>query len=40
MADRNAQVEADYFNYGTSSYNEIHLHNGEFLHNIGLRDRE
>jgi len=30
-------VTADYFNYGTSSYNEIHLHNGEFLHNIGLR---
>ncbi|MBM3415784.1 MAG: T9SS type A sorting domain-containing protein [Bacteroidetes bacterium] len=28
---------ADYFNYGTASYNEIHLHNGEFLHNIGLR---
>ncbi|HEX5637754.1 MAG TPA: S8 family serine peptidase, partial [Gammaproteobacteria bacterium] len=28
---------ADYFNYGTPSYNEIHLHNGEFLHNIGLR---
>ena len=31
------RVTADYFNYGTSSYNEIHLHNGEFLHNIGLR---
>ncbi|MEO7922426.1 MAG: S8 family serine peptidase [Chitinophagaceae bacterium] len=30
-------IAADYFNYGTSSYNEIHLHNGEFLHNIGLR---
>jgi len=28
---------ADYYNYGTASYNEIHLHNGEFLHNIGLR---
>ncbi len=27
----------DYFNYGTNSFNEIHLHNGEFLHNIGLR---
>lgn len=27
----------DYFNYGTASFNEIHLHNGEFLHNIGLR---
>ncbi len=32
-----ARVTADYFNYGTSSYNEIHLHHGEFLHNIGLR---
>lgn len=31
------QVTADFFNYGTNSYNEIHLHNGEFLHNIGLR---
>ncbi|HWR33417.1 MAG TPA: S8 family serine peptidase [Chitinophagaceae bacterium] len=30
-------IEADYYNYGTSSYNEIHLHNAEFLHNIGLR---
>ncbi len=30
-------ITSDYFNYGTSSYNEIHLHNGEFLHNIGLR---
>lgn len=28
---------SDFFNYGTSSYNEIHLHWGEFLHNIGLR---
>jgi hypothetical protein len=28
---------ANYFNYGTTSFNEIHLHNGEFLHNIGLR---
>lgn len=30
-------ITADYYNYGTASYNEIHLHNGEFLHNIGLR---
>ena len=30
-------INADYFNYGAASYNEIHLHNGEFLHNIGLR---
>ncbi len=34
---RTEQVTADYFNYGTSSFNEIHVHNGEFLHNIGLR---
>ena len=31
------RVQADYYNYGSNSYNEIHLHNGEFLHNIGLR---
>ena len=31
------KVSANFFNYGTSSLNEIHLHNGEFLHNIGLR---
>ena len=31
------QQTNDYFNYGTNSFNEIHLHNGEFLHNIGLR---
>lgn len=34
---RTERVSADYFNYGTNSFNEIHLHNGEFLHNIGLR---
>ena len=34
---RTEGITADYFNYGTASYNEIHLHNGEFLHNIGLR---
>ena len=28
---------SDYYNYGASSFNEIHLHNAEFLHNIGLR---
>ena len=32
-----AQIKTDYFDYGTNSFNEIHLHNGEFLHNIGLR---
>ncbi|HEX5655173.1 MAG TPA: S8 family serine peptidase [Chitinophagaceae bacterium] len=36
-AGRPSQVLADYYNYGTNAYNEIHLHNGEFLHNIGLR---
>lgn len=36
-SSRPGGITADYFNYGTSSYNEIHLHNGEFLHNIGLR---
>jgi len=34
---RTEQTLADYYNYGTNSFNEIHLHNGEFLHNIGLR---
>jgi hypothetical protein len=35
--DRIEDITADYFNYGTLAYNEIHLHNAEFLHNIGLR---
>jgi subtilisin family serine protease len=26
----------DFFSYG-SSFNQLHIHNGEFLHNIGLR---
>ncbi|RYF84520.1 MAG: peptidase S8, partial [Chitinophagaceae bacterium] len=30
------KVAADYFDYG-QSYNQVHIHNGEFLHNIGLR---
>jgi hypothetical protein len=30
------QVTFNYFDYG-KTYNQIHLHNGEFLHNIGLR---
>lgn len=29
-------ITADFFNYGLSS-DQIHIHNGEFLHNIGLR---
>ena len=32
-----SQATANFFNYGTNSFKEIHLHNGEFLHNIGLR---
>ena len=36
-AGKTAQTESDYFNYGAGSLAEIHLHNGEFLHNIGLR---
>lgn len=32
-----ARTQADFFNYGANSFNEIHLHQGEFLHNIGLR---
>ncbi|RYZ30918.1 MAG: T9SS type A sorting domain-containing protein [Chitinophagaceae bacterium] len=30
------RTTADYYNYG-QSYNQVHIHNGEFLHNIGLR---
>jgi serine protease AprX len=30
-------INSDFFDYGSNSFNEIHLHNGEFLHNIGLR---
>src|SRR5215510_7773919 len=33
---RTSRAAANYYNYG-SSFDEIHLHNGEFLHNIGLR---
>jgi len=34
---RLTQVTADYFNYGVTSFNEINLHKGQFLHDIGLR---
>ena len=34
---RPGQIKTEYFDYGPNSFNEIHLHNGEFLHNIGLR---
>lgn len=33
---RTNTTTADFFNYG-NTYNEIRLHNGEFLHNIGMR---
>lgn len=33
-------VTADYYDYGAGSFNEIHLHNGEFLHNIGMRGQD
>jgi hypothetical protein len=36
-AERSEQIFSDYYNYGTNSFKEIHLHNAEFLHNIGLR---
>ena len=29
-------ITADYYNYG-ASYGQVHLHNGEFLHNRGFR---
>lgn len=35
-ATTNFKATADYYNYGLS-YSQIHIHNGEFLHNIGLR---
>lgn len=35
---REQDMMANYFDYGSgASYNEIHIHQGEFLHNIGLR---
>lgn len=33
---REANINSDFFNYG-SSFDQVHIHNGEFLHNIGLR---
>jgi hypothetical protein len=35
-AERMQRIEADYYNYGSAA-NQIKIHNGEFLHNIGLR---
>lgn len=36
LFSRGANITADFYNYG-SSFNQVHIHNGEFLHNIGLR---
>ncbi len=36
LTQRTNNTTADYYSYG-NTYNEIHLHNGEFLHNIGMR---
>ena len=36
---RTRNISGDYYNYGTNSFNEIHLHNGEFLHDVGLRGK-
>jgi hypothetical protein len=33
---RETGITSDFFNYGTS-FNQVHIHNGEFVHNIGLR---
>jgi serine protease AprX len=38
MQPRGMEVMGNnFFDYGTSSFNEIHIHEGEFLHNVGLR---
>ena len=37
VAEKPGETTSDYFDYGSGSLAEIHLHNGEFLHNIGLR---
>ena len=36
-SQRETRMSADFFNYGSGSLNEINLHKGQFLHNIGLR---
>lgn len=37
ISQRPTGVDADFYNYGTNAFNEINLHKGQFLHNIGLR---
>ncbi len=34
---RTGTIELNFYNYGNNSLKEINLHNGVFLHNIGLR---
>lgn len=36
---RQQKTNDDYFNYGANSFAEIALHNGQFLHNAGLRGK-
>jgi serine protease AprX len=36
---RQDQVSANFFDYG-NTFNQINIHNGEFLHNIGLRGQD
>jgi len=36
LQQRVNNTSSDFYSYG-NTYNEIHLHNGEFLHNIGMR---
>lgn len=33
------QTVSDYYSYG-NSFNQVHIHNGDFLHNIGLRGQD
>jgi serine protease AprX len=33
---RKKHISANFFDYG-NTFNQIHIHNGEFLHNLGLR---
>ena len=37
VSSRRQKTGSDYFNYGPNSLAEITLHNGQFLHNLGLR---
>lgn len=37
LAQRTDGITGDYYNYGATSLSEIGLHNGQFLHDVGLR---